>query len=244
MLDRANIEIRIWERGAGYTLASGSSSCAAAGAARRLGLVDNRVNVKMPGGTLCVEFRDNDDVYLAGEVEGAFEGYFHIDLRKKLETQKQSWPRLRLANNRDCKDISGLVFGVLKEYGLKPDPATTDADIEDIESSYFKRGGTFLVFEEKDGSIIGAYGLYPMEEQTCELRKMYLHRAYRGGELGKFLLEDALSRAKQLGFKTMVLETASVLKEAIALYKSYGFVEYTPEHLSSRCDQAYSLTLE
>ncbi|OHB80176.1 MAG: hypothetical protein A2Z25_02330 [Planctomycetes bacterium RBG_16_55_9] len=82
-----------------------------------------------------------------------------------------------------------------------------------------------------------------MEEHTCELRKMYLHKAYRGKGLGRCLLEDALTRAKQLGFKTMVLETASVLKEAISLYKSYGFVEYTPDHLSSRCDQAYSLTL-
>ena len=154
------------------------------------------------------------------------------------------WPRLRPADNGDCEGIARLVFGVLKEYDLKPDPASTDADIEDIESSYFKRGGTFLVLEEKDGSIIGAYGLYPMEDQNCELRKMYLYKTYRGKGLGKLLLEDALSRARQLGFKKMVLETASVLKEAIALYKSYGFLEYTPDHLSSRCDQAYALVLK
>lgn len=133
---------------------------------------------------------------------------------------------------------------MLKEYGLKPDPTSTDADLEDIKSSYFERGGTFLVLEAEDSSIIGAYGLFPMENQTCELRKMYLHKAYRGQGLGKFLLEDALSRAKQLGFKEMILETASVLKEAIALYKSYGFMEFQPVHLSDRCDQAYVLILE
>ena len=49
---------------------------------------------------------------------------------------------------------------MLEEYGLKPDPASTDADLEDIESSYFKQGGAFLVLEEEDGSIIGAYGLH------------------------------------------------------------------------------------
>ena len=79
-----------------------------------------------------------------------------------------------------------MVYGVLKEYGLKPDPACTDDDIKDIESSYFSRGGTFFVLEAKNGSIIGAYGLYPIDEQTCELRKMYLHKAYRGKGLGKF----------------------------------------------------------
>ena len=136
-----------------------------------------------------------------------------------------------------------MVYGVLKEYDLKQDPACTDADIKDIESSYFGRGGTFFVLETEDGSIIGAYGLYPVEEKTCELRKMYLHKAHRGKGLGKFLLEDALSKARQLGFERMILETASVLKEAITLYKSYGFIEYNPQHMSSRCDQAYLFEL-
>ena len=157
--------------------------------------------------------------------------------------KKNSWPRLRPANNNDCDDIAGLVYGILGEYDLKPDPACTDADIKDIEYSYFGRGGTFFVLETEDGSIIGAYGLYLVDKQTCELRKMYLHKAHRGKGLGKLLLEDALSKARQLGFERMILETASVLKEAIVLYKSYGFIEYNPQHMSSRCDQAYLLEL-
>lgn len=88
IIDRANIEIRIWERGAGYTLASGSSSCAAAGAAHRLGLVDNKVNVKMPGGELFVEIDENQDIHLTGEVEGVFEGRFHEDMMEKISKMK------------------------------------------------------------------------------------------------------------------------------------------------------------
>jgi putative acetyltransferase len=151
---------------------------------------------------------------------------------------------LRPANNKDCEKIANLVYDVLREYDLKPDPEAADADLKDIEHSYFERGGTFYVLEEKDGSIIGAYGLYRVEKQTCELRKMYLHSTYRGKGLGKFLLDSALSEARQLGFKRIILETASVLKEAISLYKSYGFGEYQPEHLSSRCDQAFILELK
>jgi putative acetyltransferase len=153
-------------------------------------------------------------------------------------------PKLRPANNKDREKITGLVYGVLREYGLKPDGACTDADLKDIEHSYFERGGTFCVLEEEDGSIIGAYGLYPVDKRTCELRKMYLRSSYRGKGLGKLLLEDALAKARQMGFERVTLETASVLKEAIALYESYGFVEYRPEHLSSRCDQAYVLELQ
>ncbi|MHC4241270.1 MAG: GNAT family N-acetyltransferase [Planctomycetota bacterium] len=154
------------------------------------------------------------------------------------------WPRMRPANNTDCGKVTELVYGVLKEYGLKPDPGATDIDLKDIEQSYLERGGAFYVLEEADGAIIGAYGLYPVDEGTCELRKMYLHRSYRGKGLGKLLMEDALAKAGQIGFKRMTLETASVLREAISLYKSYGFVEYEPEHMSSRCDQAFVLELE
>ena len=83
VIDRANIEIRIWERGAGYTLASGSSSCAAAGAAHELGLVDKKVTVKMPGGSLLVEIAPDGQILMTGPVEGVFEGRFHRDLKGK-----------------------------------------------------------------------------------------------------------------------------------------------------------------
>jgi len=84
VIDRANIDIRIWERGAGYTLASGSSSCAAAAASHRLGLVDNDVTVHMPGGTLHIEIGDDGRIHMTGPVEGTFEGSFHSDLLKRL----------------------------------------------------------------------------------------------------------------------------------------------------------------
>jgi len=169
-----------------------------------------------------------------------------------------TWPRLRPATNADCEPVRNLVFAVLGEYRLKADPACTDADLRDIEESYFKRGGVFYVLEEKAGSIIGSYGLYPIADldsgttkpqdidarsATCELRKMYLHRDYRGKGLGRALLEHALAEARRLGFRTITLETAFVLKEAIRLYEAYGFQPYRPTHLSCRCDQAYRLEL-
>ena len=153
-------------------------------------------------------------------------------------------PRLRCANNRDCPGIADLVYTVLAEYNLKPAPESTDADIKDIEQSYFERGGAFYVLEDREATIIGAYGLWPLDKATCELRKMYLKKAMRRKGLGKLILENALAEARRIGFEKITLETASPLKEAIALYKSYGFTEYTPNHLSARCDQAFSLELK
>jgi len=88
VIDRANIDIRIWERGAGYTLASGSSSCAAAAAMHRLGLVDNNVTVHMPGGELQIEIASDGRIRMTGPVEGTFEGSFHPDLEKRISKIK------------------------------------------------------------------------------------------------------------------------------------------------------------
>jgi diaminopimelate epimerase len=66
VMDRRNIRIQIWERGAGYTLASGSSASAAAAAAKRLGRCDGHVTVHMPGGVLEVEIDDDYTVTQTG----------------------------------------------------------------------------------------------------------------------------------------------------------------------------------
>ena len=74
VLDRANIQIEIWERGAGYTLASGSSSSAAAAVAHKLGLVDGSITVHMPGGKLAIEISKDFDILMTGPVTKVGEG--------------------------------------------------------------------------------------------------------------------------------------------------------------------------
>ena len=68
VIDRTHIQIETYERGAGYTLASGTSCCAAAGVAYRLGLVDPKTYVQMPGGMMEIEIKDNGTVLMTGEV--------------------------------------------------------------------------------------------------------------------------------------------------------------------------------
>lgn len=66
--DKSHITIEIYERGSGYTLASGTGACAAAAAARRMGLVDRNVTVEMPGGELLVEMEPDGCIYMTGSV--------------------------------------------------------------------------------------------------------------------------------------------------------------------------------
>lgn len=149
---------------------------------------------------------------------------------------------IRPATSADTEAIKTLVFSVLREYGLSPDSDTTDKDLDAIEEIYFQRGGYFGVVEDNN-RIVACVGLHRETADTCELRKMYCQLGNRGKGLGKKLLEFALDKARELGFSHVTLETASSLKEAISLYQKYGFVSYSPDHLSERCDQAFELYL-
>jgi diaminopimelate epimerase len=74
ILDRSRIQLEIWERGAGYTLASGSSACAAAAAAVRSGACDGELTVAMPGGSLAVRVGPEFELVQEGPAEKVFEG--------------------------------------------------------------------------------------------------------------------------------------------------------------------------
>ena len=104
---------------------------------------------------------------------------------------------VRSATNGDSDTIKELVFAVLREYQLQPDPNGTDADLNDIETSYLRSGGRFDVLVDSRGVIVGSVGLYPIDSATCELRKMYLSQQVRGQGQGRRLLEYALAQAKK-----------------------------------------------
>jgi diaminopimelate epimerase len=86
VLGRDRVEIRIWERGAGWTLASGSSACAVAAAAVRNGHTDGGVTVVSPGGELGVEVRADWSIRLRGPVAEVCEGVLAPELLDALRS--------------------------------------------------------------------------------------------------------------------------------------------------------------
>jgi len=151
---------------------------------------------------------------------------------------------VRRARRADEPAIRELVFSILEfEYALRPDPANTDLDLFNLDAHYFERGGMFDVVADPSGRITGCCGSYATSGDAIELRKMYVHRDLRGQGVGKRLLERAIAFARGRGSKRIELETASVLKEAIAMYERAGFVRQAQAPHVSRCDRAYAMTL-
>ena len=79
-IDKNKAEIRIWERGAGYTLASGSSSCAVASVLKKRELSEGNIEIVMPGGTLFIQIDDDWNIRMTGEVQEICSGTLSQEL--------------------------------------------------------------------------------------------------------------------------------------------------------------------
>ncbi|MDB5725346.1 MAG: diaminopimelate epimerase [Novosphingobium sp.] len=79
VVSRQSIRLRVWERGAGLTLACGTGACATAVAAMRRGLTERKVTVALPGGSLTIEWREDGQVVMTGPATEAFRGTFELD---------------------------------------------------------------------------------------------------------------------------------------------------------------------
>lgn len=150
---------------------------------------------------------------------------------------------LRRATTADSSAVRELVFRVLQEYGLKPDPDGADADLLDLDAHYSGVGGWFGVLVDAGQQVAGSVGVHRVEGTTFEIRKMYLAREHRGRGLGRSLLERGLTEAKRLGARRVVLETASVLREAVRLYERRGFQVLPGCPNVCRCDLVMGLDL-
>ncbi len=143
---------------------------------------------------------------------------------------------IRKARSGDELGILNLVKEALEPYGLELNPSAEDLDVTDIPKYYTENNGDFEVIEF-NGNIIGSYGIYKIDSETCELRKMYLKQEFQGMGLGNIMIENSFRIAKSLGYKRMILQTNSLLYKATKLYKKYGFEELK-EEVCERCDLA------
>lgn len=144
----------------------------------------------------------------------------------------------------DRAAAASLIAQVLQEYGLATCGLATDAggadwDVLNVEVAYWKTNGEFWVVEQGN-QLIGTAGYYPVNrgENAVEIRKMYLLPAARGQGLGRYLLTSLEAAIAAKGFRQIWIETASVLKEAVCLYESSGYLP-TQDIETSRCDRAY-----
>lgn len=142
----------------------------------------------------------------------------------------------------DREAAAALIGQVLTDYGLGWEPEGADIDVVQIDQHY--QEGEFWVVEQA-GTVVGTAAYYPIArgEQAVEIRKMYLLPVARGQGLGRFLLGQLESAIAARGFKEIWLETATVLKKAVRMYESSGYLQVTGVE-TTRCDKVYKKRLD
>ncbi len=99
-----------------------------------------------------------------------------------------------------------------------------DDELAHLESKYgMPKGRLYLLF--CDGQAAGCIGLKQLDAENCELKRLYIKPAFRGQHLSDLLVERIICDAKEIGYKTILLDTLPFLTAAIALYEKHGFRE-------------------
>ena len=97
-------------------------------------------------------------------------------------------------------------------------------ELESIHEQYHAPTGALLL--ARDGDVFaGCSGIRKLDEQTAELKRMYVKDEYRGYRIGVNLLERSINLAGELGYKFIRLDTLENMSKAQQLYRSFGFYE-------------------
>jgi GNAT superfamily N-acetyltransferase len=89
-------------------------------------------------------------------------------------------------------------------------------------------GRAFLAGDEREARGCGAFRR--LDDSTCEMKRVFVRGRFHGAGIGRALCESVIDAARAEGFESMKLDTLHLMREAVALYESFGFLECAPYH--------------
>jgi ribosomal protein S18 acetylase RimI-like enzyme len=124
-------------------------------------------------------------------------------------------------------DDVDIVRELINEYaaslGIDLSFQDLDHELATLESFY-----ELILLARDESRIAGCVALRRIDDETCEMKRLYVRPAFRGHDLGRQLASRIIDEARQHGYKRMRLDTLPSMTAAIPLYQSLGFVEIAP----------------
>ena len=103
-----------------------------------------------------------------------------------------------------------------------------DKELATLPGHYAPPQGRLLL-GEYDGQLAACVALRALDGKVCEMKRLYLRPAFRGKGLGRLLAEHLISEAREIGYRSMRLDTVEpVMKDAVSMYRRLGFREIPP----------------
>lgn len=103
-----------------------------------------------------------------------------------------------------------------------------EAELASLPGHYGPPDGRLLLALYR-GELAGCVALHKLENEICEMKRLYLRPQFRGKGLGSILADQIIAEAREIGYKRMRLDTVEpVMKDAVAMYRKIGFREIEP----------------
>jgi putative acetyltransferase len=103
-----------------------------------------------------------------------------------------------------------------------------DHELRSLPGDYAPPAGRLLLAEYR-GQLAGCVALHKLADDTCEMKRLYLRPQFRGKGLGRALAGRIIAEARAIGYRRMRLDTVEpVMKDAVAMYRRFGFREIAP----------------
>jgi len=120
-----------------------------------------------------------------------------------------------------------LFWEYAKSLNINLDFQDFENELANLPYEYsLPKGRLYLAYDTL--TPIGCVAMRPLNDTSCELKRLYVNNAYRGKHIGSSLVEKIISDAKFLHYKSIFLDTLSSLTASIELYKKMGFIEIEP----------------
>ena len=143
-------------------------------------------------------------------------------------TNQQKYITFRIAGTKQEFEDGKFLF---KKYAASLDVDLSfqnfDEELETIADKYNTPGGALLIAYDNQMAI-GCVALRRLDDDTAELKRLFVDPTYRGSQSGQKLLAQILEAAQKLGYKSVRLDTLAGMEAALKLYRSFGFKEIPP----------------
>ena len=103
-----------------------------------------------------------------------------------------------------------------------------DKELANLPGEYAPPKGRLLL-AEYEGQPAGCVALHKLDDESCEMKRLYLRPQFRGKGVGRILADSIIAQARQIGYRRMRLDTVEpVMKDAVEMYRKLGFKEIAP----------------
>lgn len=143
-----------------------------------------------------------------------------------------------VTDEQDIFEVRGIFTEYRKYLGLDLSFQDFQDELDDLPGEYATPEGAIIIAKDEDKTI-GSVALRKIDEETCEMKRLYVKPDYRRKGIGRRLAVSIIETARDKGYNKIKLDTLTSLKEANDLYRSLGFKECEPYRYNPLDDALY-----